>query len=411
MDKQEYIETILSMIKNKDAKPMIKLELQNHIDDRIEYYSDAGYNIDNATQKAIEHMGDPLTISTQLNKIHNNRIHWMFYILTVILYTVVVVLGSIAVVFTPGIFPLKTTFAWFEIIFFVCMLITMIIALLKRNYKYALCSQYLSVGILMFLTYIIINYIFQDTTFQFISPTVYLIHCFANDEPNCFGEVLSNFENVRLHFDFVIQFTSILFYLFIFLLNIITIITIRKSYKATLNQSKKSVNRLAVSLTVLTILLLLVLPIENFLVSKYSNSIDSTKTVDSIYVYESDTKCKLVDAQKTIFEPNYDIFTQYAYIENIYDYSQTDDRISYNYEDIYLHYNDNIDYMIRYNNHIISTDKKYVYILINYTDYQHTEVDESTIPPWREATEGMSVEGSIEGTPTALNRFKITVTQ
>jgi len=71
MRKDEYINEVISKIENKKARREVEKELSAHIDDRISYYTDAGYDEQTATEKAMEHMGNPDEQAEQLGKIHN----------------------------------------------------------------------------------------------------------------------------------------------------------------------------------------------------------------------------------------------------------------------------------------------------------------------------------------------------
>lgn len=71
MTREEYINEVLSQVKSKYAKLEIEQELNAHIDDRIEYYTDAGYNYEYALYKAMEYMGEPEQVGANMNSIHN----------------------------------------------------------------------------------------------------------------------------------------------------------------------------------------------------------------------------------------------------------------------------------------------------------------------------------------------------
>lgn len=58
MDKNEYIDRVLSHIKDRNFVNTIKIELANHLADREEYYTEIGYSAEISAQKAVEHMGD-----------------------------------------------------------------------------------------------------------------------------------------------------------------------------------------------------------------------------------------------------------------------------------------------------------------------------------------------------------------
>ncbi|MDE6658783.1 MAG: permease prefix domain 1-containing protein, partial [Eubacterium sp.] len=55
---KNYVSTVLGKINNKTQRNQIEAELQSHIEDRIDYYVNAGYDLETATEKANAHMGD-----------------------------------------------------------------------------------------------------------------------------------------------------------------------------------------------------------------------------------------------------------------------------------------------------------------------------------------------------------------
>lgn len=70
MTKDEYIEIVLSHISSKKENNAIRQELLDHIDDRIEYYTDAGYDLDYAEKMALTKMGNPEELGDEMNKVH-----------------------------------------------------------------------------------------------------------------------------------------------------------------------------------------------------------------------------------------------------------------------------------------------------------------------------------------------------
>lgn len=75
MNKREYIDKVLSQIDGKAYLEEIKTELKNHIEDREEYYTKAGYDSDVAEQKAVAHMGDAEEIGEEMNMLYNYKKH------------------------------------------------------------------------------------------------------------------------------------------------------------------------------------------------------------------------------------------------------------------------------------------------------------------------------------------------
>lgn len=70
-DRDKYISEIIGSIKDRSATQQIRLELETHIDDRIEYYTDAGYDYDYAEKMALSKMGESDRLGLQLNSLHN----------------------------------------------------------------------------------------------------------------------------------------------------------------------------------------------------------------------------------------------------------------------------------------------------------------------------------------------------
>jgi hypothetical protein len=69
-NREEYITKVLSGVKNKSAQEEIRKELECHIDDRIEYYTDSGYDLNKAESMALSKMGDAEIVGEEMDKIH-----------------------------------------------------------------------------------------------------------------------------------------------------------------------------------------------------------------------------------------------------------------------------------------------------------------------------------------------------
>lgn len=46
--------------------------MKNHILDRVEYYTDAGYDENTAVEKTLQYMGDAETVGTEIGKVHKS---------------------------------------------------------------------------------------------------------------------------------------------------------------------------------------------------------------------------------------------------------------------------------------------------------------------------------------------------
>lgn len=77
----EYIKKVCNQIKWKRVRPVIARELENHIDDQIQSYISSGMEPDEATEKALIQMGDPLEIGSALDSTHRPKPEWSMLIL------------------------------------------------------------------------------------------------------------------------------------------------------------------------------------------------------------------------------------------------------------------------------------------------------------------------------------------
>ena len=74
MTREEYIEAAVADIKDKQAKAEIAAEIGAHLDDRIKYYTDAGYDYDYALFQAIGKMGDSQEVSRSMSRLYRSNI-------------------------------------------------------------------------------------------------------------------------------------------------------------------------------------------------------------------------------------------------------------------------------------------------------------------------------------------------
>ena len=72
----EYLNTLLEQIRCKKARPYIRQELQNHIEDQIDANLSAGMNKKDAELEAVRDMGDPVKAGISLDRIHRPQIAW-----------------------------------------------------------------------------------------------------------------------------------------------------------------------------------------------------------------------------------------------------------------------------------------------------------------------------------------------
>lgn len=76
MNKDEYVKAAVAQIENETDKSKTALELAAHIDDRMQYYKEIGFEDSVAVQKAVEHMGDPDLVAAAFSELHPQGRVW-----------------------------------------------------------------------------------------------------------------------------------------------------------------------------------------------------------------------------------------------------------------------------------------------------------------------------------------------
>lgn len=76
MKKDCYIESLLSQIREKRAKEQIRKEISSHIEDQKSNYITDGMTAEDAEEKAVMDMGDPIETGMALDRIHRPKPAW-----------------------------------------------------------------------------------------------------------------------------------------------------------------------------------------------------------------------------------------------------------------------------------------------------------------------------------------------
>lgn len=72
----EYLQALLEQIRCKKARPYIRQELQNHMEDQIKANILAGMDNERAEKEAVKDMGDPIETGISLDRIHKPQTAW-----------------------------------------------------------------------------------------------------------------------------------------------------------------------------------------------------------------------------------------------------------------------------------------------------------------------------------------------
>lgn len=73
---EDYLRLVTSQIRCKKACPCVEKELENHIMDQMDTYVKAGMDKEEALDKAILEMGDPVEVGVELDRIHRPQMAW-----------------------------------------------------------------------------------------------------------------------------------------------------------------------------------------------------------------------------------------------------------------------------------------------------------------------------------------------
>jgi cell division protein FtsW (lipid II flippase) len=76
MNREEYLNAVVNQIRCKQARDMVKEEIENHIEDQARAYMEMGIEDKEAEQKAVREMGDPVEAGVSLDRIHRPQMAW-----------------------------------------------------------------------------------------------------------------------------------------------------------------------------------------------------------------------------------------------------------------------------------------------------------------------------------------------
>jgi len=95
--KEEFLGKVLRQIRFPFDRQGIKVELSDHISERVEHYLGLSYDQEHAEQAAVSDMGDPTQIGIELNKEHSPLLGWIWKA-TGLLVSLTIVLNALFVV-------------------------------------------------------------------------------------------------------------------------------------------------------------------------------------------------------------------------------------------------------------------------------------------------------------------------
>lgn len=107
---EEFLDETVSYVKFVLDRYEIRLELRDHMMDKLDYYVGSGNDVEDAEKLTIKDMGDPKEIGVELNKQHNPIIGWIWKI-----SQIAVIIFMIINIFTVGAIGLIPIFSTSEV--------------------------------------------------------------------------------------------------------------------------------------------------------------------------------------------------------------------------------------------------------------------------------------------------------
>ena len=82
MNLEEYLDELKNQIRDKHAKEFVVNEFLAHIEDQAADLQQDGMDHEQALTKAVEEMGDPVSVGVSLDRIHRPHMEWKFLLFT-----------------------------------------------------------------------------------------------------------------------------------------------------------------------------------------------------------------------------------------------------------------------------------------------------------------------------------------
>lgn len=76
MKKEEYIKTVADQIRYQKARGLVEKELSDHIEDQAESYRKEGMDEEEALDRAVREMGDPVEAGVEFDRVHRPKMEW-----------------------------------------------------------------------------------------------------------------------------------------------------------------------------------------------------------------------------------------------------------------------------------------------------------------------------------------------
>lgn len=154
---EEYLETVSEQIRYRKIRPTVTEELKNHVLDQAQDYEACGAFPEEALERAIREMGDPVETGVALDRIHRPRMNW-----TILALIAVISLLSVGAVYGAELVVSSGAFSWQQQALSVTA--GFIVMLLVYRMDYSILGKFGWSAAVLFLLFMIIGFLMGGVT-------------------------------------------------------------------------------------------------------------------------------------------------------------------------------------------------------------------------------------------------------
>lgn len=147
MKLDEYLETVSEQIRYTKIRSTVTEELKNHILDQAQAYEECGAFPEEAMERAVREMGDPVDTGIALDRIHRPQMNWSIIILIAIISVFSIGIFYIADMLSSNVYPWERHAAF--------ILSGFLLMLVVYRLDYSILGKFGSTSALLFLVILI----------------------------------------------------------------------------------------------------------------------------------------------------------------------------------------------------------------------------------------------------------------
>lgn len=194
---KNYMETLLAQIREKHAKECIRQEVSDHIQDQKQHYIADGMTEEQAEEKAVADMGDPVETGIALDTLHKPKPAWSALAMIAVLCTAGIILQY--TIYSSSLSAMGSYFFEKQCLYSVIGFLVLCIVYLVDYTQIAKYSRFLCLGILL------LSFLIGNTNTMHGYPQIDLFYCqirmdlFFYLYLPLYGAVLHSFRRCRPH--------------------------------------------------------------------------------------------------------------------------------------------------------------------------------------------------------------------